>query len=52
MFNEPLSQKLRQNVKKYVKIVITWSQVADHYMELCKTVMDTPKIESRVILVE
>jgi hypothetical protein len=33
---DQLPQKLRQNAKKYVRNIISWSQVADQHIELYK----------------
>ncbi len=46
------AKQLSDNARAYVRDEISWSHIADKHIELYKSVMDIPRIDSHIILVE
>ncbi len=50
--NPALEKRLSENARAYVRDEISWSRIAVRHMALYKSIMDIPKIDSHIILVE
>lgn len=50
--DETLAHELSQNGKKYVHEVISWPRVAERHLKVYRSLIDIPKLESHVILVD
>jgi len=47
-----LADRLSSNARAYVREFISWSRVADEHINLYKSIMDIPKVDSHIIFVE
>lgn len=47
-----LAKRISENARAYVRNEISWSHIADRHIELYRSIMDIPKIDSHIILVE
>lgn len=47
-----LAGRLSSNARAYVRKSIAWSRVAETHIQLYKSVMDIPRVDSHIILVE
>jgi len=47
-----LADRLSSNARTYVRESIAWSRVAERHIQLYKSIMDIPKVDSHIILVE
>ncbi len=53
ILSEPdLGNALSEHAKVYVRDVVSWDRVADRHMELYRTLMDLPPVETHVICVD
>ncbi len=50
--DESFARRLSENARRYVKNEISWSLIADRHIALYKAIMDIPKVDSHIILVE
>ncbi len=50
--DDQLAKNLSRKAREYVKKEISWPQVAQRHVELYSSVMDIPRIESNIILVD
>jgi len=46
------AKRLSENARNYVKNEISWTRIAESHINLYKSIMDIPKIDSHIILVE